>query len=419
MAKGMGFKAFINEKPKTSNTNRLRKWKDDGEVVVWIHTNSKLYRRLVHVVTYTYTEKNEKTGKDVEDVGYYYFVCPEDPDEFMNRRRSNTYPSVCPLCRFINWVNNNDDIDPKTIVWETSIGDRKQDRICNKADITNNADEGGDWRLSMLPQSDYVMAVIDDDNVGDGILVAVEKYSLGEAIKKVVNDTIDSDGEELGDPELNPYAIKWVYNPKAKKATDYYRAYKYNQAALTPEIKALLELPAIDLSREIEMGDVAKLRQYMEAGIVLEDVPMDIFFDAVEGNTDFDTDKIEAEERKEKESKSRKRKQKEPEPEPESEEEAGQEVCPLCNGTGIRKGKACVACGGTGYLDEEELMQEPPPTKTPPASTKTRGKQRQVSKPKPAPKPVEEDPEVYQCGTCGKDVPADVDTCPHCGGTFE
>jgi len=47
-----------------------------------------------------------------------------------------------------------------------------------------------------------------------------------------------------------------------------------------------------------------------------------------------------------------------------------------------------------------------------------RARKREAAQPKPKPDP-EPEPQEFECDACGKDVPADATSCPHCGTVFE
>lgn len=470
---------FLTEKTFRGGFNRLRNWKEDGEIVIWLHTNTRIYKRLFHMVPYAGIKKDENTGKERKSILYLPFVCHENVNDVIRNGKRHE-PSRCPICRFIDYLKNNGDIDDVETVWDSSIGDRKRDRICTKADFVGDVEGGGDWRLTFKPAIQYVMAVIDHDNLSEGIRVATEKFSLGEKIKKAVLKEIDRRGQELGDPDLNPYAFKWVFDSSARQAADYYDAYPFERAEITPEIEDLLSQEALDLNPWISPGDTSILREAMEAHVTVDDVDFDMLFDSVlpnqgteqpdepeEAAVEEDESKPEPKPKKAKKAKAeeapkkntkkaskdkkeaapKKRKiapkpEPEPEPEPEDSEEDDEEVaeeettvemmtCPSCKGKGKKKnGKDCKVCDGTGEVEapdddddeEEEEPPPPPPKKEKPKNTKPKQKTRTVAKPAPEPEPEDEEEEVEEvaeCGRCGKDVPTSATSCPHCGATFQ
>jgi len=417
---------FLKEKPGRSNFNRLRNWRENGEVVVWIHTNTEIHKRLFHMIPFVGEKEDEQTGRKNKQIMYLPFVCHESVQDYMNKAPAKH----CPLCRFIDHLRMNGNIGDSETVWDSSIGDRKRDRVCTKADFTGDTEGGGDWRLSFKPSLQYVLAVIDHDNPGEGIRIATEKFSLGESIKKAVQQEIDRRGVELGDPDLNPYAFKWVFNSNARQPADYYTAYPFDRAELTEEIQELLDKPEENLESWISPGDTKRLREAMEAHVTVDDVDFDVLFDNVLENAGTNAEDPEpAPEPKEEKAPAPKRtrtaappkEEPTPDPEPEAnEDEVPMMECPSCRGKGKKRGKDCKVCDGTGKVEspddeDEEDEKAPPPKEDPPKEKRT----RKAVAPPPEPPKEEEEVEMAECGRCGKDVPIDATICPECGASFE
>lgn len=424
---GRGFNDFLTEKTFNNSFNRLKNWREDGDIVVWIHTESSMFKRLLHVISYVGTREDEKTKKEVEAIKFLYFTCHEEVDDYMNKKNSD-FPCRCPMCRFIEWLEDTDKIKDNMTVWEASIGDRKRDKICTKADFVGNTDAGGDWRLTFKPKLQYVLAVIDDDDLDNGIVVATETFSLIEDMKKAICQEIDRKGPEIGNPHVNPYAMKWKFNSKAKKPADYYESYPYDQATLTPEIKELLDAPALDLDGWVIPGDAVLLREIMEEHIVIEgiDVPFDIFFDNIYENhmgnrQETKEEKTETTPPPRRQRTATKPKE-EPKPEPEPEDD-GTVECPSCRGSGKKRGSACRVCGGAGRIDgpdDDEDASEPEPAPEPEEKKEPAKRQRRVRTPAPAPEPEPKEEEFEdECGNCGKGMPADANVCPHCHARYD
>lgn len=435
---GSAWGDFLKEKTFGGGYNRLRNWKEDGEIVVWIHTKTLIHKRLFHMVPYVGQREDEDTGKKKTSILYLPFVCHEDVNEYL-RLGKNFEPMHCPLCRFIEHLKNNGNIADGETVWDSSIGDRKRDRVCTKADFVGDTDGGGDWRLTFKPSIQYILAVIDNDHPGDGISIAAEKFSLGEKIKSAVQKEIDRRGPDEGDPDRNPYAFKFVFNSKSRTPSDYYDAYPLDRIEMTAEIEELLGQDAQDLSAWISPGDTKILREAMEAHVTVDDVDFDDLFDNVLENVGTKSDESEeapkskpkskpkAKPKERKVSKERKV-AKEPEPEPDPEPETQEDdtpmmECPSCRGKGKKKnGKECKVCDGTGQVEApDDDEEEEAPTPPPPKQTKGRTKERKVAPPEPEEEEKSQDDEedVAECARCHKDVAMSATSCPHCGATFQ
>lgn len=446
---------FLNEKTLTGGFNRLRNWREKGEIVVWVHTNTRIHKRAFHMIPYVGMKKEEEGGRERKAILFLAFVCHENVMDMLRNGKRHV-PQHCPLCKFIDKLKTNGKITDGETVWDSSIGDRKRDRICTKADFVGDTEGGGDWRMTFKPSMQYIIAVVDHDSPKDGIRVAAEKFSLGEKIKAAVQKEIDRKGVELGDPDRNPYAFKWVFNPKARAKTDYYDAYPFEKAVMTDEIRELLMQPELNLNAWIAPGDTKKLREVMEAHITVEGVDFDELFNNVLPN-EGTSESEEIEETGEAEPAVETKKPAEPapktktrtvaapppeepkpeppkEPEPPAEPETKYMECPSCRGKGTKKdGSQCKLCEGSGKVEAPE-DEEPEPAKAPeppkeepkpepkPAPTKAPEKKTRTvaapPPPPPEPEEKEEEVEVAECGRCHKDVPVSATACPFCGASF-
>jgi len=445
---GMSWGDFQKDRIFKGGYGRLRNWKEDGDIEVWIHTASQFFKRLFILIPYVGVKEDEKTGREIETIMYFPYVSHEEIEDYVNRKRNKQYYR-CPLFRFIDWLEDNGHIGDEETVFSVSIGDRKRDRICTKADFVGDKDLG-DWRLNMKPSLQYVMAVIDNKNVNDGVVIAAEKFSLGEAIKRAVRQEIDRKGPELGDPGQNPYCFKWVFDSSARTPADYYQAYPLERVELTDEIRELLDGEGLDLTEQILPGDPVFLRKILEEHVTIEDVPWDDLFDNIHeehatfGRKDDNDEEEETPPKKPpKRAGGRKKPARKPTPppEPENEEVEEEEVeeeeieeettedvedegnwidCPSCKGTGKKRGRKCKVCNGEGQIespdDDEETEEEPKPE--PPPKKRQRRARKPAPPPEPDPEPEDEE-EMDECGGCGKSIPFDANECPHCGVTFE
>jgi hypothetical protein len=409
----------------------LREWrKSDGFIIVWVHTASRFNNRLFHLIPYE--REIEKDGKKKKVIFYFAFVCHESV-EARNRKLA---PKHCPVCRLIELLSEDGTVSDDEVVFQAQVGDTKRDKISTKADFCGL--EGGSWSGSFTARQQIVLVVVDNDHVDDGLRVATETFTLGEALKKAVKQEMDVNGPEEGDPHQNPYAFKWKYNPKAKLSTDYYSVYAYRKEELTAEIAELLAEPPVDVSEYTMPGDTQQLREIFDNHIMI-DVDMDELFDNVIDDPNrrrsiYGSSNDDAEETPK--PKTRKRRtamedvgDDEPAEEP-AEEPADGEVeqvpCDMCEGKGeLKRGKKtveCPFCDGTGLVDsegegdgEDEQQEEEEP---PPPPKKKAPQKRRAAKKKPDPEPEPED-EMAQCPTCKKLVSLSAPVCPHCGAEFE
>lgn len=442
---GLEFRDFLNEKVYSGGGKRLRNWKDDGFIEVWIHAPSRFYKRLFTLLPYVGEIEDEKTKKTIPAIRYFPYISHEEVNNFVKR----TPPQQCPFLRFADWLKNNDNIDWQEIVWSASVGNRKKDRVLTKADFFGSKEHGGDWRSAMKLSIQYIMAVVDNKNVKDGLVVATEKFSIGENIKKCVKQMMDSKGPELGDPGKNPYCFKFVYDANADRPENYYQVYAVERIERTPEVDELLASEPIDMTEYLLPSDPSMVRHIMEAHIPLDNVPFDEFFDNTQPvfsqwnqkDTSFE---VENDELKEPAKTVPAKAQPKPTATPvttapvattpaEPEAPTGNMIdCPSCKGSGNKRGVQCRVCGGVGQVPgpdddeaEETTAASPPPApKAPtpaatapatPVATTTKRVRGAAAPPPPPPPPEQPDDDMDQCGNCGKNIPQDVSACPHCG----
>lgn len=258
------------EKKKTK-VKALKNWKEDGEVTVWLHTNSCMYQKGKHTVPYVFYDKEKNENK----ITWFNFNCHED-DEFVKWKSKD--PEHCPLDLFVSWLKEQDDIEDDEIVWECIIGKRSKNNVqLTKYDITTN------WKTRFVVKSKSVLAVINDKDVDAGITVTEEPVSIENGIFKAISNyekKLERSGKDpdFADPDIKPYPFLWEFNSSATKAEDYYNVIALDEVEPSKKVLELLESDEIDLSNWTKPGKSKMLRKIMEDHIVLEDVPFDEFF---------------------------------------------------------------------------------------------------------------------------------------------
>lgn len=461
------------EKKLGGGAGRLRDWKKDGSIVIFIQTSSGLTPRLFHLVPYI---GEDDKGKAI--IRYYPFVCHEDPEQYLNR----VPPQHCPICRAIDILADDGRIDEDELIWDASIGNRQKDRFANKLDFCQ-LDKTADWKNSFKPAVQYVFVAVDTEKLSDGLVVAVEPQTVGQSISSCVTKEIDAAEGDEGDPEVNPYAFKLTYDPDALPK-DKYDAYAFRKVKYSDEIAELIESDPVDLSNWINPGNSARLLEIFKEHFKA-DIDLDILFDEVLDPESY-KDEEDEESQDEPEEKLHGRTRSPMEDTSSSESESSDGLCETCNGNGTigKKKVECPDCGGTGFEGEpenpeeaedegppiemnecdtcggkgtigkkkvqcpdcdgegtveaeEETAPEPEPTPPPKSSKKDgskkgkgtkgkgkgakggKGKGKGKGKAKEKPPEPEETVTMFTCGSCQRKIPADVNMCPHCGTEFE
>jgi hypothetical protein len=132
------------------------------------------------------------------------------------------------------------------------------------------------WKSNHIPKQSTVFCCIDYDHVDKGLQVAIEPSSVGDKIRKVIKDTVESEGTEEGFIVNNPYCIQLDID-ESIKGFDKYVGRKIAKNRITPEIKELLAKDPPDLSYLLEPFDPAALRVMMEDAALI-DLPFDEIF---------------------------------------------------------------------------------------------------------------------------------------------
>lgn len=398
----------------TGNKTFLKNWHDKGEIVVFIHTKTGIERRRRHVIPYTTLD--EKTNKP--RMAYLNFTCFEDPYEYDKEN-----PKICPVEMMVSVIRNDNSIADDTIVWEAAIGSPK-DRMITKADLMGD----GNWKNKMSSRAECVLALINVEAVAQGIQIATEPGLLADKINDFVDARIKSKGDELGDPDITPCAMRFEYCEREALAKDKYKVWEFERAQLTPEIKKLLDKGPQDVSRLLKLSNAKKLREIMESCLRVP-VDLDLVFANVDMNkygdgqdTDFNPEELEKEEGGTSSTSSRRSSPLDAEPPKTTVQQLGPK-CDTCNGTGkTKKGKTCPDCEGKGY----EPLPEDDNAAVQMIDCDTCNGTGKTKKGKTCPDcegtgkvPAEEsDDETELCARCNNEIPAGIEKCPFCGAEF-
>lgn len=412
-----------NDYNKSRNSGTiLTNLKEDGSVVVYLHTKTGIEGRLQHVVIYV--DEDDK-GKDV--IRYMNYTCDEDYREFIKNR--DYVPKKCPLCLFGYKIKNDNNIADNETVWEASIGSNR-DRIITKEDYIGD----GTWQNSFVPRQQCIFGIVDVEDLEAGLKVMIEPISVAETIGSEIRKLMKSEDDE-GDPAVNPYPFKIEYNKKAKVPKDYYTAYRYKKLKLSKEdkerVEELLEEDALDLSRYLKSGNKKELIKIMERSIKLEDFDLSFIKEIAkvkddeddEDNDDDDeieekpksskkkSSKKDSSKKKDENKKVSKKKDKEPEEEIEDDEDDNDDnddteyedvECSNCKGKGYvikkkdgkKKKFKCKECKGKGTIQVEKIKDEDDEESN-------------------------DDEEMSKCPDCEAVIPDSAEECPECGAEFE
>jgi hypothetical protein len=272
----------------------------------WLHTKSGIVALWRH--GWPRVVEIERDGVKNTEVWSGNFNCWEPEDVLRRQHKRNEDgsriipPKVCPMCILIEHIR--DEVRAGRIGWLDPVfafkgEDEKTSITLTAAGMYNGF--GGElsrqdvadmrragiqrteaWKQNTMPKCSYVFSVLDNGAPEAGVMPAIETTALGDAVKRVIRDMIESLGETEGHPLRTPYAIRWMYQPEEAEFNKKYRALAMPRLAYTDEIRALIEeSPAPDISNLIGRGDIATLRASMEEHALIK-LPFDRIFAAAE-----------------------------------------------------------------------------------------------------------------------------------------
>ncbi len=386
---GLGLDGFMTFGDPSSGRKFLKDWKKAREIIVWLSTRADLaYPSYNHpFMTLGTREKKDregnKTGKDEDYLQFMRFVSPDpaivhDNQYFREQSddRLQVAPAADPFLLLREWLRFEADhlsLDTVIFEWKNPNAGPKQEAVIqwNRGELARMVKRGqANFGHSLDTKLDYYFVVADDSDPAAGPQIVRGTKLLGDKMREEIKAQCKSNGREGGDPQQNPYAFCWNYDPDAGSPMNYYKASRYNQAKLTEAVrKAIMEADFPDPTPDTKprAGDKAKLLAAMTDAARVE-LPFDRFFvdawkdEAPEGGsgTDFDF----------------------------------------------------------GSNKEKPAAEE---TKTPPraaATTPTSGPKarRRKKKAEPAPEP---EVEMIPCEDCNTPLPVTCEKCPKCGAEYE
>lgn len=289
---------FLKHKGREGGSQFLRGWKKDGYLEVWLHTKQFPIALWQHSWPRKFTSEKE----DVKKVAFYMVGHNCHENERVLKAQSKKTPDgkrqvppeKCPLCNLavvleemvldgeILWTDPifrfTGATDPKDNVvlhaggiygaFGDDMTDAEKEQLKQAGIHLRTADGGGAWAENTLAKLKYVFAVVDQNNVKDGVQILVETGLLGQCVQKVINDRIDSAGPTKGNPAVTPYAIKLVYNANEKAWNKKYEARYMEKYELRPQVEELIRGEKPDLKRVVQPFNTKALRASMEQYLV-------------------------------------------------------------------------------------------------------------------------------------------------------
>lgn len=304
----------------TGSTGRgkyLSGWKKNGEVDVWLSMTAPILGLWQHGCPKIVERKDDDGDKVLKLIPNLSFACIESEGVLRDKKRGDdgtrlTPIERCPVCKFLEWlrgeveaerVSKYDEVlkwvlkrDQKVFHAGGLVGLFSGWRLTDDdyAEMKSNGINPREvWAESMMSKLSYVMAVVDNDNVEDGVQTMIETGMLGDKLKITIRKEIQryggkGKGEAKGHPHHIPYLVKFIYNENAKKIQDKYDAVRIEADEVPEAVLRLIKQPKPDWDRIRGAGmRWSELRQNLEEHCLLEGVPWDSFGWPEDEDTDF------------------------------------------------------------------------------------------------------------------------------------
>lgn len=319
MSNMMNIDEFLGHSTRGEKKTFLRKWKEDGSVLVWLHTMSSMVSIWSHQVPNVVAFEDRETRKKTKQVWGQDVNCWETEDllKRQNFRDRSTGarelpPEVCPICKLTEWLRDQvetggldlatpvmrfegDDPTKTTIIHAGGAYDAFRGDKLDEAQ-KNSLKKAGvflkqAWRENMRARLKYLFVVVNDAKPKDGIQIAIESSLLGDKMKLAIRSRIKAHNAgahpnpSLGNPILHPYPFQWEYDEAAVSFGDKYNVVAMDTVPLRPEIDKLIRhTDPPNLDSTLEKANPTLLRARLEQHALI-DMPWDDFFSAVPSST--------------------------------------------------------------------------------------------------------------------------------------
>jgi hypothetical protein len=303
---------FLQHKTSDRSGGFLSKWRkkdQTSKLDVWLHRKRFPVALWQHQLPRLFVKTDKDTGENVTLVWTQGYNCHESEKVLKkqyHRKDDGTReypPEVCPVCRLIETIR--DMVEEGQLDWTKVVfrfqGDKDIKLIhaggiyggfnAEKDDLTaeeklklRNAGISlkDSWQENAMAKCNYVFCVVDNANIGSGVQIATETALLGDKVKEVMNDSIESLGAEDGNPFIKPYCIQWEHRPSEQEFQKRYKARRMEKYPLTAEIDALISGEPPDISQVIKPFNMKTMRAFLERHCMIKDMPWDHIFEGMD-----------------------------------------------------------------------------------------------------------------------------------------
>lgn len=302
---------FVNHNTRASSGKFLKGWKENGHIFVFLHTQQLPIGLWRHNFPTLVVREDRDTRRVERHIWGQSYNCHESEEILISQnfrdkatKKRDKMPERCPLCRLIEHVWQRVNV-VGDISWVAPIfrfdgaDDPRENSIIHAAGIYNaftsnaaakftdgqkaelqaaNIFPSEAWKENAKAGLNYVFTIVNAEKPTDGVMVTVEKQSLGDRVKNVINDALESMGVEAGNPTINPYCIEFIFNDSERDINKKYHARRIDRIALTPDIERLIRSEPPNIDQVLKPFSIQTFRAQVEKHLVV-DLDLDWIFD--------------------------------------------------------------------------------------------------------------------------------------------
>ena len=286
---------FVDHSGSVAGGGFLKKWRDDGEIDVWLHPKANIYALWSN--SFTRVVVDRESGNTM--LRGYRFQSMETEtilkkQRFREADGSREYPPVvCPFGKVLEWVHEqvrNEKMGLTDTIFKFEAdgkddeGEEREihaggftDQIQRQAKATMDKDEKKVFRRA-LKEADirldevfmengtarlqYVFRLVQNSQPSEGTLIGIESQALGDRMKSAIKK-MRMDVGDKGNPKLHPYAFRWNYDAN-KDFDKKYEVTPMTSLELTSAIQEQFDEEPPSIAELTAISNVAELRLAFE-----------------------------------------------------------------------------------------------------------------------------------------------------------
>lgn len=273
---------------------RLKDWKKDKRIVVWLHTKVGIETVWRHNWPKVVSRKDKLTGDTTNEIWGGLFKCSET-DETLKRQNlrfpngERKYPpQSCPMCKMLEVIRTkvqSKEIGVADPVFKFPHQDLMKERVLYAGSIYNafknncskltpeeirSVRQAGIrlaevWRDDMTPKCNHVIAVVDNEDPFGGVKLAQTSATLGDRLIAAISKEMHAlkeagENSDNGDPSIRPYPFEWTYKDQEKDGSATPPQDRYNVCALTHN------KPSPEILEAITNSEVPSMIEFLAEG---------------------------------------------------------------------------------------------------------------------------------------------------------